>query len=115
MMAKGYKTMDERNTPSAKAQRQAGTAEARQADAIYQQGQLVARVEGAEVDPEKKMIHFGELYNSDFLILADECEFLEYRIFIRKIEYATKEDKAALHKGRILRGVKGEILGYREQ
>ncbi|HUY13063.1 MAG TPA: hypothetical protein VMX16_05430 [Terriglobia bacterium] len=107
--------MGEDNAPHAKAQSQAGSAAARQADAVYQQGQPVARVEGAEVDPEKKTIHFGELYNSDFLILADECEFLEYRIFIRKIEYATKEDKAVLHKGRILRGVKGEILGYREQ
>ncbi len=107
--------MGENNPTSAKAQSQASSSVAREADAIYQQGQLLARVEGSEADLEKKTILFGELYNSDYLILADECEYKEYRIMIRKIGYATKEEKTALHKGRILRGVTAEILGYREQ
>ncbi|MGH9433926.1 MAG: hypothetical protein ACRD3T_20550 [Terriglobia bacterium] len=87
---------------------------AREADAIYQQNRVAARVEGPEVDPEAKTIRFDEVYNSDYLLLPDACEYQQYRILIRKIEYATKVEKTALHKGRILRGVTADILGYRE-
>ena len=102
--------MGENSPASAQAQSQADSRAAREADAIYQKGHLSARVEGAEVNPEAKTVHFGEIYNSDYLILADECEYQQYRIMIRKIDYATKEEKTALHKGRILRGVTAEIL-----
>jgi hypothetical protein len=87
----------------------------REEDAIYQGGRLVARVLEANVDAESKRIHFDELYNSDYLLLPDECEFRSYRIVVRKIGYATKEEKQSLHKGRILRDVTAEILGYRQQ
>ncbi|MHB8654077.1 MAG: hypothetical protein ACYDA9_09380 [Terriglobia bacterium] len=84
-------------------------------DAIYQGNRLVARVLDAEVDLDAKEVRFGEIFNSDELMIPDECEFQRYRILIQRIAYATKVDKAEPHKGRILRGVTADILGYREQ
>ena len=63
---------------------------------------------------EAKEIRFAELYNSDELLLPDECEFQAYTIMVQRIAHATKVDKAAPHKGRVLRDVVAEILGYRE-
>ncbi len=88
---------------------------ARQDDAIYQNGQPVARTLEAEVDLEAKEIRFGELYESDRLLLPDECEYQKYRILVRRVAFASRLDKNAPHKRRVLRGVVAEILGYREQ
>jgi hypothetical protein len=88
---------------------------ARQDDAIYQNHERVARAIQAEVNLESKEIRFGELYESDPLLLPDECEYQKYRILIRKIAFAASLDKNAPHKGRVLRGVIAEILGQREQ
>ena len=49
------------------------------------------------------------------LILPEECEFQKYRLIVQRIEYASRIDKNAPEKGRVLRGVVAEILGYREQ
>ena len=87
----------------------------REANAIYQNGRLVARVLDADVDTEAKEIRFGEVYNSDELILADECEFQKYRILVQRVAYASKVSKEEPHKGRILRGVVADLLGFREQ
>jgi len=87
----------------------------READAVYQNGRIVARVIGAQVDAEAKELRFAEVHNSDELVLPDECEFQKYRIMVQRIAHATKVDKGALHKGRVLRDVVAEILGYREQ
>ena len=87
----------------------------REDDAIYQNGRVVARVADPQVDSEAKEIRFAELYNSDELLLPDECEFQKYTIMVQRIAHATKVDKGALHKGRVLRDVVAEILGYREQ
>ena len=86
----------------------------REDDAIYQNGRVVARVADPQVDSEAKEIRFAELYNSDELLLADECEFQAYTIMVQRIAHATKVDKGALDKGRVLRDVVAEILGYRE-
>ena len=75
----------------------------------------MARVLDAKVDLEAKEIRFGEVFNSDELMIPDECEYQRYRIQIQRIAYATKVDKAEAHKGRIMRGVTADILGYREQ
>lgn len=93
----------------------AGPAVARQDDAIYQNDEPVARALETEVDLEAKEICFGELYESDRLLLPDECEYQKYRILIRKVAFATRLDKNAPHKGRVLRGVVAEILGHRQQ
>ena len=87
----------------------------READAIYQNGRLVARVLDAGVDTAAKEIRFSEVYNSDELMLPEECEFLKYRILIQRIAYASKVNKEEPHKGRILRGVVANLLGFREQ
>ncbi len=87
----------------------------REQDAIYQSDHIVARVVDAEVDEAAKQVRFGEVFNSDDLLLPDECEFQKYKILIQRIAYATKVDKTTLHKGRILRGVTAGILGYCKQ
>lgn len=84
-------------------------------DAIYQGGRVVGRVLDARVDAETREIHFGEIYNSDELLLPDDCEFRDYRILIQRMDFAAREERGAAHKGRVLRGVAAEILGYREQ
>jgi hypothetical protein len=87
----------------------------REQDAIYQKGRLVARAAEVDVDLEAKEIRFGEIYNSDYLLIPEECEFQKYRIIIQRIAYATKVDRGAEHKGRVLRGSVADILGYRQQ
>ncbi|MGH9398172.1 MAG: hypothetical protein ACRD18_15130 [Terriglobia bacterium] len=87
----------------------------RQEDAIYQGNRVVARVLDPEINLETKEIHFVEIYNSDDLLLPDECEFRQYRIVVRKIGYATKVERHSLEKGRILQDVKAGILGLRQQ
>lgn len=87
----------------------------REQDAIYQNDRLVARVTAPQVDHDGKEICFEELYNSEHLVLADECEFQKYKIIVKRIEYASKVNKEEPLKGRILRGVAAAILGYREQ
>ena len=84
-------------------------------DAIYQNGKIVARVLGAEVRSNSSEIHFDEINDSEHLLLPEECEYQKYRLIIQRIEYASRIDKTAPQKGRVLRGVVAEILGYREQ
>ena len=83
-------------------------------DALYQNGKVVARVAGPEVHPNAREIHFAEISRSDDLVLPEECEFQKYRLMIQRIEYASRLEKNAPEKGRVLRGVVAEILGYRE-
>ena len=91
------------------------TAGAREQDVIYQGERIVARVAELEIDLEAKELRIGEIYNSDELMIPEECELQRFRILIQRIAFATRVDKAAPHKGRILRGVTADILGYREQ
>lgn len=93
-------------------QAQASSAPAgREADAIYQKDQAVARVVEPQINLEAGEITFAEVYNSDELLLPDECDFQRHRILVRKIGYSAKTEQ----RGRIMRDVKAEILGYREQ
>jgi len=87
----------------------------RDSDALYQGNRIVGRVLNPEIDLEAKELRIGEIYNSDELLIPEESEFQQYRILIQRIAFATKIDKAETHKGRILRGVSADILGYREQ
>jgi hypothetical protein len=87
----------------------------REPDAIYQNDRLVARPADAEVDLGAKEIRFGELYQSDYLSLPEECEYQNYKILVQRIAHATKTAPGASHGGRVLKGVVAEILGYREQ
>lgn len=87
----------------------------REPDALYQKDRVVARVLDAEIDAEAREIRFGEIYNSDELLLPEECEYQKYRILIQRVAYASKVNREEPQKGRILRGAMAEILGYREQ
>jgi len=91
----------------------------REPDAIYQWDsrhgeRLVARVADVEVDEAGKEVRFGEIFKSDDLLLPEECEYQKFILVVRKIAYATKAAKESPQKGRILRGVVAEIVGYRE-
>lgn len=79
-------------------------------DAIYQNGELVARVVNPEIDAAAAQIRFEEIYESEHLLLPDDCEFQGHRIVIRKIGYSTKVDRGSEGKGRILREVTAQIL-----
>jgi hypothetical protein len=87
----------------------------RDENAIYQNGRVVARVLDAQIELERRAILFGEVYNSDELLLPDDCEFRGFRILIQHMDFATREERDAAHKGRVLRGVTADILGYLEQ
>jgi hypothetical protein len=92
-----------------------GTPEARQPDAIYQNNRIVARVVDVQVHADAREIRFGEVSNGDELLLPEDCEFQKYRILVQHIDFASREERGAAHKGRVLKGVVAEILGYREQ
>ena len=62
-----------------------------------------------------KEIRCGEITHSDQLMIPEECEFQKYRIQIQGITYASKLDPHEPHKGRILRGVRADLLGYLRQ
>ena len=82
----------------------------RKKDAIYQKGKAVASVVEPEVDLEAGKIRFGEVRDSDHLVIADECEFQKYVILIQKIAFATKVDRRPGQKGRTLAGCSADIL-----
>lgn len=88
---------------------------ARERDALYQGGRVVARVAETEIDRDAKEVRFGEVFNSDDLMIPEECEFQEFRILIQRIAYATKIQRGEEHKGRVLRGVVCDLLGYHSQ
>jgi hypothetical protein len=99
-------------------ERAAAKAEApppREPDAIYQDGRLVARVRDVQVNLQARQVRFAEVYNSDELLLPEECEFQKYRIQIQHVADATKVSRTEPQKGRILRGVTADLLGDREK
>ena len=103
------------DTPIVQSPKQSAPHKEREPDAIYQGNRIVARVLEAELDTEARVVRFGEVFNSDELMLPEECEFQKYRILIQRIAYASKVNKEEPHKGRVLRGVSADILGFREQ
>ena len=101
------------NTPPASAA-ESPHRQTREQDAIYQHNRIVARVGDVQIGGETREIRFGEVFNSDELLLPEDCEFQDYRILVQHIDFASKEERGATHKGRVLRGVVAEILGRRE-
>jgi hypothetical protein len=89
-----------------------GESSSRSLDAIYQNGKVAGRVVDAEVDAEAREVRFGEIYQSDGLLLPEECEYLQYRIQIQSVRDATKLSTDSPHKGRILRACVADIVGY---
>ena len=107
--------MDEQEAKTANAPAARAAAPSREADAIYQNEQIVGRVVSAEVDLDAKEIRFDEITNTELLLLPDECEYQQYKILIQRVAYATSAHPASGQKGRILRGAIADILGYREK
>ena len=92
----------------------------RDANAIYQKNRYgkeraVGRVADVEVDEKGKEILFGEISESDDLLLPDECEYQKWVILVRKIASAVAQDKANPQRGRVLKGVTAEIRGRLDQ
>lgn len=87
----------------------------REQDALYQGDRVVARVLEAEVDMEAKELRIGKIYESDQLMIPEECEYQQYRLLIQRVAFASKDEKDGPHRGRILRGVIADIMGYCEQ
>ena len=75
----------------------------------------VARVVKAEVDEAAKRVSFAEVTHSDRLLLPDECQFQKYKLEVDTVGDAMKVDKMEPDKGRILRNVTAQIIGYVEQ
>jgi hypothetical protein len=92
-----------------------GTSETRQDNALYQRGRRVAEVLDVRIDAQAREIHFGEIYGSDDLLIPEDCEFRAFRILIQKIGYASRQEAGAAHKGRVMKNVVADILGYRQQ
>ena len=87
----------------------------REQDALYQGDRIVERVLEVEVDMEAKEVRIGKIYESDGLMIPEECEYQQYRLMIQRIAFASKDEKVGPHRGRVLRGVITDIMGYREQ
>lgn len=87
----------------------------REENALYQNGELVGRVVGPDIDEANRKIRFQEIHGADWLLIPDECEYQKYRIVIDKVEYATKESQEAVQKGRILRDIEADITSFGEQ
>ena len=87
------------------------TAADRDPNGLYQKGALVARIREAEIDEAGKEVRFTEIYQSDDLLLPEECEFREFILVVRRVTYATRETTP--ERARILRGVVAEIVGRR--
>ena len=94
---------------------QVSASSARQDTALYQNGRRVAEVLDARIDRQAREIHFGEVYQSDDLLIPEDCEFRDFRILIQRIGFASRQEAGEAHKGRVLKLVMAEILGYRQQ
>jgi hypothetical protein len=99
----------------AKAETKSSPSSQRDSNAIYQDGRMVARVVEPEIDLEAKQIRFSEVFESDDLLLPEECEFQKFRIMIQTVTWAAKIDRANPSKGRVLKGVVADLLGYTQQ
>ncbi len=92
----------------------------REPNALYQenrygQERVVGRVTDVEVDEKGKEILFGQISESDDLLLPDECEYQKWVILVHKIASAVSIDKANPQRGRVLKGVTAEIVGRLDQ
>lgn len=87
----------------------------RMRDALYQGGRVVGRVLEPEIDLQAKQVRFGEIFQSDELLLPEECEFQKYRLMIQTVGWAARIDRADPTKGRVLKEVVADLLGFTEQ
>jgi len=85
----------------------------RDKDALYQGGNLVARVTNPTVDEARSQIRFDEIYQSKALDTGQEFEFRSWRAKIQSVDSLIGLSSAAPEKGQILTKVVCEITGSR--
>src|SRR5206468_6009012 len=74
----------------------------RDRNALYQGGNLAARVSGVRVDETNKRIEFEEIYESNPLDLGAEFEFQKWRLHFDSADTVTMLNALAPQKGRTL-------------
>lgn len=89
------------------------TLHAREPDAIYQSGKIVARTTGETVSELNEVIKFDEIYQSNGLDLNSPFEFRKWRIEFVHAGTMTQLKINAPQKGKILETVKCKIVGTR--
>ena len=86
---------------------------AREKDALYQNGKIVARIIDAAVRESEAKVFFEEIYKSNELDLGSEFEFQKYRLRFRSAETLTMINTSSPQKGRIITKAVCEIIGER--
>jgi hypothetical protein len=86
---------------------------AREKDALYQNGQIVARIINANVRENEAKVFFEEIYKSNDLDLGSEFEFQKYRLRFQSAETLTMINVSSPQKGRIIEKAACEIISER--
>ncbi len=85
----------------------------RENNALYQNGELVARVERPVVDEAQRSVQFAEIFQAHNLNLETEFEFQKWRLKFKSAEMLIGLDASAPHKGRMILKAVCEIAGIR--
>ena len=96
----------------------------RQDDAIYQDGEIVARVsEVVTVEQSQGRILFEEIYDSNSLDIKSEFEFQKWRLMLREYEsfagdtielISGPDGPSKVHKENVFKNVECEVIGERQ-
>ncbi len=95
------------------AEKQSSWIPEREQDAIYQNGKIVGRTIGEQLNEEQGVILFKEIYQSNDLDKNQEFDFRKWRLKIKRIEILIGVLSSAPQKGQIMRDVICEIKGKR--
>ena len=82
----------------------------RERDALYQDGNIVARVTGVNIDLLNRKIYFEVIYKSNTLNLHNNFKYLEYHLEFGKAESIIKMDANRAQDGQIIEKAVCEIV-----
>lgn len=85
----------------------------REDNAIYQNGELVARIEQPVIDEAKRSIQFAEIFQSHNLNLEAEFEFQKWRLKFKSAQMLVGLNASVPHKGNMILKAVCEIVGIR--
>jgi hypothetical protein len=83
----------------------------REPDAIYQEGRIVGRVEGAQVREPEKLVTFRAIRQTGPMAMGQPFVFRGFSLQPRAIESIEPSRGAGPESARVLQGVTCEILG----
>jgi hypothetical protein len=83
----------------------------REPDAVYQDGQLVGRVDGVEVREPDRLVTFRAIYQTGPMAVGRPFVFRDWALQPRAIDRFAPTPGAVPGDGRVLHGVTCEILG----